>query len=162
MASRSHPMLEVSLESIMQGKDEPLRACIDGFNKKVVQVSTMENMKKYSLERGLQPCSDFAKAIDIEIPSSLDALFLKAQAYIQNKEKEATNIRRVPCRRKSRTLQHPVEGETKRKRIRTMISRLQGSTWPVSRIHPLVNLQRQNLVRLHQRRVQDGKFFFPR
>ena len=48
-------------------------------------------MKKYLLERGLHPRNDFAKAVGIETPAMLDSLLLKAQAYIQYKEKEAAN-----------------------------------------------------------------------
>ena len=51
-------------------------------------------MKKYLLERGLRPRSDFAKAVGIETPASLDAFLLKAQAYIQYEEKEAANSAR--------------------------------------------------------------------
>ncbi|XP_058759628.1 uncharacterized protein LOC131632930 [Vicia villosa] len=48
-------------------------------------------MKKFLLERGLRPRSDFAKAVRIETPATMDEFFLKAQAYIQYEEKEATH-----------------------------------------------------------------------
>ncbi|XP_058760613.1 uncharacterized protein LOC131633953 [Vicia villosa] len=48
-------------------------------------------MKKFLLERGLRPCLDFAKAVGIETPATLDEFFLKAQAYIQYEEKEAAH-----------------------------------------------------------------------
>ena len=48
-------------------------------------------MKKYLLERGLRPCSDFAKVVGIETPAMLDSLHLKSQVYMQYKEKEAAN-----------------------------------------------------------------------
>ncbi|XP_058722192.1 uncharacterized protein LOC131593949 [Vicia villosa] len=48
-------------------------------------------MKKFLLEQGLRPRSDFAKADGIETPATLDEFFLKAQAYIQYEEKEATH-----------------------------------------------------------------------
>ncbi|XP_058741468.1 uncharacterized protein LOC131613634 [Vicia villosa] len=48
-------------------------------------------MKKFLLERGLRPRFDFAKAVGIETPATLDKFFLKAQAYIQYEEKEATH-----------------------------------------------------------------------
>ncbi|XP_058745895.1 uncharacterized protein LOC131618745 [Vicia villosa] len=48
-------------------------------------------MKKFLLERGLQPRLDFAKAVGIETPATLDEFFLKAQAYIQYEEKEAAH-----------------------------------------------------------------------
>ncbi|XP_058762717.1 uncharacterized protein LOC131636086 [Vicia villosa] len=87
-ASRRHPKSEASLEAIIQGKDGSLRAYIERFNKEAVQVSTTAHMKKFLLERGLRPCSDFAKAVGIETPATLDEFFLKAQAYIQYEEKE--------------------------------------------------------------------------
>ena len=52
----------------------------------------MDNMKKYLLERGLRPCSNFAKAVGIETPATLDSLLLNAQAYMQYEEKETSNI----------------------------------------------------------------------
>ena len=93
-ASRRHPKTEASLEAIIQGKEEPLRAYIERFNKEAVQVSTTDDMKKYLLERGLRPHSDFAKTIGIETPATLDAFILKAQAYKQYGEKEAANSAR--------------------------------------------------------------------
>ena len=48
-------------------------------------------MKKYILERGLCPRSDFVKVVGIESHGTLDSLLLKAQAYIQYEEKEAAN-----------------------------------------------------------------------
>lgn len=58
-ASRKHPRSEVSLEAIIQGKYESLRAYIERFNKEAVKVTTTAGMKKYLLERGLRPWSDF-------------------------------------------------------------------------------------------------------
>ncbi|XP_058733383.1 uncharacterized protein LOC131604992 [Vicia villosa] len=92
--SRRHPKSEVSLEAIIQGKDESLGAYIERFNKEVVQVSTTADMKKYLLEQGLRPRSDFAKTESIETPANLDAFFLKALAYIQYKENEAAHTSR--------------------------------------------------------------------
>ena len=51
----------------------------------------IDNMKKYLLERGLCPRSDFAKVVGIETPEMLDFLLLKDQAYIQYKEKQVAN-----------------------------------------------------------------------
>ncbi|XP_058726740.1 uncharacterized protein LOC131598126 [Vicia villosa] len=48
-------------------------------------------MKKFLLERGLRPRSDFSKAVGIETPATLDEFFLKAQAFIQYEEKEAAH-----------------------------------------------------------------------
>ncbi|XP_058732619.1 uncharacterized protein LOC131604175 [Vicia villosa] len=90
-ASRRYPKSEASLEAIIQGKDESLRAYIERFNKEAVQVSTTAHMKKFLLERGLRPRSDFAKAVGTETPATLDEFFLKAQAYIQYEEIEAAH-----------------------------------------------------------------------
>ena len=90
-ASHRHPKSEASLEAIIQGRDESLRAYIECFNKEVVQVPTTDNMKKYLLERGLRPHSDFTKAVGIETPATLNSLILKEQAYLHYKEKEAAN-----------------------------------------------------------------------
>ncbi|MCI54790.1 hypothetical protein A2U01_0076040, partial [Trifolium medium] len=48
-------------------------------------------MKKYLLERGLRPRSDFAKAVGIEKTRTLDELFHKAQAYMQYEEVEVAD-----------------------------------------------------------------------
>ncbi|XP_058765481.1 uncharacterized protein LOC131638974 [Vicia villosa] len=48
-------------------------------------------MKKYLLERGLLPLSDFTKAVGIETPDTFEALLLKYQAYIKYEEKKAAN-----------------------------------------------------------------------
>ncbi|XP_058787920.1 uncharacterized protein LOC131662215 [Vicia villosa] len=94
-ASRRHPKSEASLEAIIHEKDESLRAYIERFNKEAVQVSTTAHMKKFLLERGLRPCSDFAKAVGIETPAILNEFFLKAQAYIQYEENEAAHAVRT-------------------------------------------------------------------
>ena len=82
IASRRHPKTEASLEAIIQGEDEYLQTYIMRFNKEVIQVSTTDEMKKYLLERGLRSRNDFAKAVGIETPVTLDAFLLKAHAYI--------------------------------------------------------------------------------
>lgn len=48
-------------------------------------------MKKYFLEQGQCPHSDFAKRVGIEMPPLLDVILLKAHTYIQYKEKEVAN-----------------------------------------------------------------------
>ncbi|MCI73020.1 hypothetical protein A2U01_0094284, partial [Trifolium medium] len=73
------------------GKDEPLRNFIERFNKEAVQVNTTDDMKKYLLERGLRPRSNFAKAVGIEKPRTLDELLQKAQSYIQYEEVEVAD-----------------------------------------------------------------------
>ena len=90
-ASCRHSKSEASLEAIIQGRDESLWAYIECFNKEASRVSMTDNMKKYLLERGLHPRSDFAKVVGIETPATLDSLFLKAQTYIRYEEKGATN-----------------------------------------------------------------------
>ncbi|XP_058732729.1 uncharacterized protein LOC131604300 [Vicia villosa] len=112
-ASRRHPKSEASLEAIIQGKDESLRVYIERFNKKAVQVSTTAHMKKFLLERGLRPRSDFAKAVGIETPATLDEFFLKAQAYIQYEEKEAAHA--VRNSRQEETSKNGCRGTDKKK-----------------------------------------------
>ncbi|XP_058741193.1 uncharacterized protein LOC131613551 [Vicia villosa] len=87
--SRRKPKSEATLEAVIQGTDEPLREYLDRFNKEAVQVQTTDHMKRYLLERGLLPGSDFKKAIKIEKVRTMDALLLKAQAYIAFEEGEA-------------------------------------------------------------------------
>ncbi|MCI19684.1 hypothetical protein A2U01_0040844 [Trifolium medium] len=89
--SRAQPKTEATLEAIYQGKDEPLRRYIERFNKEVVQVNTTDDMKKYLLECGLRPRSNFAKAVGIEKSRSLDELLAKAQSYIQYEEREVAD-----------------------------------------------------------------------
>ena len=90
-ASHRHPKSEASLEEIIQGRNEYLRAYIECFNKECVQVSTTNDMKKFLLEHGIHPCSDFSKSVGIGTLVTLDTLLLKAQSYIQYKENEAAN-----------------------------------------------------------------------
>ena len=114
-ASRRHPKTEALLEAIIQGKEEPLRAYIERFNKEAVQVSTTDDMKKYLLERGLRPRSDFAKAVGIETPDALDAFLLRAQAYIQYEEKEAANSARDSRHQENaRSLRHEDSSTSRR------------------------------------------------
>ncbi|MCI27981.1 hypothetical protein A2U01_0049181, partial [Trifolium medium] len=87
-ASRAQPKTEATLKAIIQGKDESLRKYIERFNKEAVQVNKTEDMKRYLLERGLCPGSDFAKAVGIEKSRSLAELLAKSQAYIQYEERE--------------------------------------------------------------------------
>ncbi|XP_058775571.1 uncharacterized protein LOC131649834 [Vicia villosa] len=88
-ASRRQPKSEATLEAVIQGTDKTLGEYLDKFNKKAVQVQTTDHMKRYLLERGLLPGSDFKKAIKIEKVRTMDALLLKAQAYIAFEEGEA-------------------------------------------------------------------------
>ncbi|MCI49111.1 hypothetical protein A2U01_0070354, partial [Trifolium medium] len=89
------PKTEATLEAITQGKDESLRSYIERFNKEAVQVKTTDKMKKYLLEYGLRPRSDFAKAVGIESPATLDVVLYKARAYIQYEERETANNARA-------------------------------------------------------------------
>src|SRR4051812_7172057 len=63
------------------------------FNKEAVQVQTTDYMKRYLLERGLLPRSDFKKAIKIEKVHTMNALLRKAQAFIAFQEGEAAAIK---------------------------------------------------------------------
>ncbi|MCI17560.1 hypothetical protein A2U01_0038708 [Trifolium medium] len=90
-ASRRNPKTVATLEAIYQGQDESLQNYIERFNKEAVQVNTTDDMKHYLLERGLRPHNDFAKAVGIEKPQTLDKLLAKAQPYIQYEEREAAD-----------------------------------------------------------------------
>ncbi|XP_058726232.1 uncharacterized protein LOC131597555 [Vicia villosa] len=92
-ASRRQPKSEANLEAVIQGTNEPLREYLDRFNKEPVQVQTTEYMKRYVLERGLLPRSDFKKAIKIEKVHTMNALLRKAQAFIAFEEGEAAAIK---------------------------------------------------------------------
>src|ERR1044072_6407839 len=56
-----------------------------------IQVPCEDQMKRYLLERGLLPGTDFRKSVGIEPPATFDALLDKAPAYITYEEKEAAN-----------------------------------------------------------------------
>ncbi|CAI8591639.1 unnamed protein product [Vicia faba] len=53
-------------------------------------------MKRYMLERGLLPGTEFRKAVGIEPPRTFDALLEKARAYMDYKERETANRARDP------------------------------------------------------------------
>ncbi|XP_058774283.1 uncharacterized protein LOC131648549 [Vicia villosa] len=86
-ASCRHPKTEASLEAIVQGPTESLRAFLDRFNREAVQVPTTEEMKLYLLNKGLRPGSDFHKVVGIEKPRTLEDLLIKAQSYITYEER---------------------------------------------------------------------------
>ncbi|XP_058757460.1 uncharacterized protein LOC131630724 [Vicia villosa] len=92
-ASRRQPKSEANLEAVIQGTNEPLRDYHDKFNKEAVQVQTTDYMKRYLLERGLLPGSDFKKAIKIEKVHTINALLHKDQAFIAFEEGEAAAIK---------------------------------------------------------------------
>ncbi|CAJ2677241.1 unnamed protein product [Trifolium pratense] len=94
-ASRKHPKTVHALEAIYQAEDETLRNFVERFNKEAVQVETTDDMKKYLLQRGLRPGSDFAKAVGIEKPPTWDDLLLKAQKYIDYEEVQAADVARL-------------------------------------------------------------------
>ncbi|CAJ2653396.1 unnamed protein product [Trifolium pratense] len=93
-ASRKQPKTEAVLDAIFQGDNESLRSFIERFNKEAVQVETTDDMKKYLLQRGLRPNSDFAKAVGIEKPRTFSDLLLKSQPYIQYEEQQAADAAR--------------------------------------------------------------------
>ncbi|MCI76402.1 hypothetical protein A2U01_0097672, partial [Trifolium medium] len=74
--------------AIVQGETESLRSYLERFTKAAVEVKIEETMKLYLLDRGLRRDSDFAKAVGIEEPKTLDAFFEKAQKYIAYEEKQ--------------------------------------------------------------------------
>ncbi|CAJ2636298.1 unnamed protein product [Trifolium pratense] len=93
-ASRKQPKTEAVLDAIFQADNESLRSFIERFNKEAVQVETTDDMKKYLLQRGLRPNSDFARAVGIEKPRTFSDLLLKSQAYIQYEEQQAADAAR--------------------------------------------------------------------
>ncbi|CAJ2662240.1 unnamed protein product [Trifolium pratense] len=93
-ASRKQPKTEAVLDAIFQADNESLRSFIERFNKEAVQVETTDDMKKYLLQRGLRPNSDFAKAVGIEKPRTFSDLLLKSQPYIQYEEQQAADAAR--------------------------------------------------------------------
>ncbi|CAJ2646545.1 unnamed protein product [Trifolium pratense] len=93
-ASRKQPKTEAVLDAIFQADNESLRSFIERFNREAVQVETTDDMKKYLLQRGLRPNSDFARAVGIEKPRTFSDLLLKTQAYIQYEEQQAADAAR--------------------------------------------------------------------
>ncbi|XP_058733649.1 uncharacterized protein LOC131605292 [Vicia villosa] len=92
-ASRRQSKSEANLEAVIQGTNEPLRDYLGRFNKEAVQVQTTDYMKRYLLERGLLPGSDFKKTIKIEKVHTMNALLHKAQAFIAFEEGEAAAMK---------------------------------------------------------------------
>ncbi|MCH99717.1 hypothetical protein A2U01_0020732, partial [Trifolium medium] len=88
-ASRRPPKTITSLEAIVQGREETLRAYIERFSSEATQVTAEDSMKRYLLERGLRRPSELARSIGIEPPSSFNRLLERANAYIKYEEKEA-------------------------------------------------------------------------
>ena len=109
-ASRRHPKTEAALEAIVQRHDETLREFIDRFNWEAIQVPCTDHMKRYLLERGLLPDTEFIKAVGIEPPRTFDALLEKARAYIDYKERESANKARDP--RNHRSTSNPRQDTT--------------------------------------------------
>ncbi|CAJ2675664.1 unnamed protein product [Trifolium pratense] len=93
-ASRKQPKTEAVLDAIFQADNESLRSFIERFNKEAIQVETTDDMKKYLLQRGLRPNSDFAKAVGIEKPRTFGDLLLKSQPYIQYEEQQVADAAR--------------------------------------------------------------------
>ena len=59
-ASQRHPKSEAVLEAIIQRQDETLR---EFTNREAIQVPCADLMKRYLLERGLLPGTEFRKAV---------------------------------------------------------------------------------------------------
>ncbi|XP_058786680.1 uncharacterized protein LOC131661234 [Vicia villosa] len=166
-ASCRHPKLEASLEAISQGKDESLRAYIERFNKEAVQVCTMADMKKYLLEQGLQPQSDFAKAVGIETPGTLDAFFLKAHAYIQYEEKETShavrNSRQEESAKRTCHEESSRRGNDKKKEYKSRDAKdYKGPAEKFREYNPLNASRERILTEFVNVEFQTGKFRFPK
>ncbi|MCI48396.1 hypothetical protein A2U01_0069639, partial [Trifolium medium] len=72
-------------------------------------------MKLYLLDRGLRRGTDFAKAVGIEEPRTLDALFEKAQKYIAYEEKQvAIDMRRPKSYQNSKSNEKDEAGPSRR------------------------------------------------
>ncbi|MCI11223.1 hypothetical protein A2U01_0032323 [Trifolium medium] len=114
-SSKHHPKTEATLELIVQGDTESLRSYLERFTKAAVEVKTEESMKLYLLDRGLRRDSDFAKAVGIEEPKTLDAFLEKAQKYIAYEEKQkAFDVRRPKGNERSKGYERE-EAETSRR-----------------------------------------------
>ena len=100
-ASRRHPKTEAALEAIIQRQDETLREFINRFKREAIQVPCANHIKRYLLERGLLPGTEFRKAVGIEPPRTFHALLEKARAYMDYEEREAANRARDPRTRGS-------------------------------------------------------------
>ncbi|CAJ2637852.1 unnamed protein product [Trifolium pratense] len=130
-SSRRHPKTEATLEAIIQGENEPLRAYLERFNKAAVEVKVDESMKLYLLDRGLHPDSDFAKAVGIEEPKTLDAFFEKAKKYITYEEKQrAKDIRRPKSQEKTRNHEKDEAGTSRRGNEKQREERIKDSKPP--------------------------------
>ncbi|CAJ2632650.1 unnamed protein product [Trifolium pratense] len=110
-----HPKTEATLEAIIQGETEPLRSYLERFNKAAVEVKVEESMKLYLLDKGHRRDSDFAKAVGIEEPKTLDAFFEKAKNYIAYEEKQnAIDLRRPKSYEKSKNHEKDEAGTSRR------------------------------------------------
>ncbi|MCI54158.1 hypothetical protein A2U01_0075406, partial [Trifolium medium] len=88
--------------------------------------------KKYLLERGLRPHSDFAKAVGIKKPHTLDDLLFKAQAYIQYEEVQIADAARHSRPGSSQPAREPSQrGGDRRKGDRSREPRGPPSTFAV-------------------------------
>jgi len=86
--SKTQPKMIVSLEAVIQGKNESLQDYIERFNKEVVQVQRAdEKMKTYLIEKGLWLGIDFKKVVQIDEPRSLNELMKVAKTQIKYEEK---------------------------------------------------------------------------
>jgi len=70
-ASRTQPKTMASLETIVQGRSEPLPDYIERFNKEAVQVRGVdENMKQYLIIKGLCEGTYVKKAVQLDHPET--------------------------------------------------------------------------------------------
>lgn len=90
--SKTQLKMIVSLEAIVQGKNEPLLDYIECFNKEVVHVrGTDERMKKHLIEKGLRPKTNIKKAVQLDQPITINEFLRISKFYIRYKGKMYTN-----------------------------------------------------------------------
>jgi hypothetical protein len=81
--SRTQPRTVASLESIVQGRSEPLRDYIERFNKEALQVrGADENMKQYLITRGLRKGTNVKKVVRLDLPKTSIQLLAIVKTYI--------------------------------------------------------------------------------
>ncbi|CAJ2652721.1 unnamed protein product [Trifolium pratense] len=88
-------------------------------------------MKLYLLDRGLHRDSDFAKAVGIEEPKTLDAFFEKAKKYIAYEEKQrAIDLTRPKSQEKTRNHEKDEAGTSRRGNEKQKEERIKDSKPP--------------------------------
>ncbi|GAU44076.1 hypothetical protein TSUD_368880 [Trifolium subterraneum] len=93
-ASRKHPKTEANLEAVVQGPNETLRSYIERFNKEVVQVDVIDDMKKYLMRKNLRDGTKFKEIVTIEKPVTWDEILYKVEAYMPFEEETLADAMR--------------------------------------------------------------------